>query len=84
MADEHTEPMTWVRRSSARVTSYPWGQWLNGSVWTIRRGEDFSPDVKIMRAVLYRGCSQFGDLKRMRTQIDGDSITFQALPYYQT
>lgn len=83
MATKRTDDVDWRRRSSARITAYPWTEWLDGSAWTITRGEDFTVPVDSMRHMLYRAVVTYADYMRIRTQVDGDSITFQALPFDQ-
>ena len=36
-----------------RRNKYDWGLWLNGSIWRLRKGEDFTKSVETMRAQAY-------------------------------
>lgn len=36
-----------------RISSYPWEDWEDGSIWEIVHGEDFTVPVKSMQAQLY-------------------------------
>ena len=48
-------------------TTYPWGQWLDGSVWLLRKGEDYEVETASMRAAASKAAKAHG--KKLRTRI---------------
>jgi hypothetical protein len=63
------------RRATSRA--YPWEQWLDGSVWLLRSGEDYSITTDSMRAAVSRAAKQAG--KRARTSVVEDDDGTEAL-----
>jgi len=54
---------------------YPWGEWLDGSPYGLKRGEDFDTDVASMRVTVYRAAKRRGI--RVRTMVEGDVLSIQ-------
>lgn len=36
-------------KSSGRRSKYPWDEWLDGTIWRVKQGEDFDIDTKNFR-----------------------------------
>jgi hypothetical protein len=60
-----------------RQSKYPWDQWLDGSVWLLRKGEDYETTSPSMRAIATSAAKKEG--KRLRTQITVDEDGIEAL-----
>lgn len=58
-----------------RPNSYPWGEWTDGSIWQVTRGEDFGIEPKMFAIGLYQKSRRIG--KKVRAHINGDVVTFQ-------
>src|SRR3954453_6112438 len=58
---------------------YPWSEWTDGSVWEIRRGEDYDASTENMRVNLHMRAE--ADLKKVRTRKvrdeHGEGLVFQ-------
>lgn len=58
---------------------YPWSDWTDGSVWEIRRGEDYDASTENMRVNLHMRAE--ADLKKVRTKKvrdeKGEGLVFQ-------
>src|SRR3954454_17418294 len=58
---------------------YPWTEWTDGSVWEIRRGEDYDASTENMRVNLHMRAES--DLKKVRTRKvrdeRGEGLVFQ-------
>ena len=57
-------------RSESR---YPWGEWLDGSVWELEQGRDFSSKVPTFRANAQTQARKRGGKVRSRLFQNGDS-----------
>lgn len=59
---------------------YPWEEWLDGSVWQLRKDEDYSISTASMRAAASRAAKAAG--KRLQSRItkddDGEGLVIQA------
>jgi|APGre2960657373_1045057.scaffolds.fasta_scaffold39931_4 hypothetical protein len=60
---EETKPrlrdiITWPRRATEE--KYPWGEWLDGSVWRLKQYEDFHVSVESMRSAIYMAAYRKG------------------------
>lgn len=55
---------------------YPWEQWLDGTIWHLEHGKDFSVEVESMRVNIYTAAER-RDLK-VRTSVEGEDIVMQA------
>lgn len=59
---------------------YPWDEWLDGSVWLLRKGEDYGITTPSMRAAASRAAKAAG--KKVRSRIikddDGEALVVQA------
>jgi hypothetical protein len=56
--------------SRKRRSKYPWAEWLDGSTWKLRRGEDFQTTGESMRATAVKAAQAAG--KNIRTQVTTD------------
>jgi hypothetical protein len=57
---------------------YPWAEWMDGSAWRIRRGEDFVPPALSMATTLRSQAHRRGVSVTVR--LDGDTVEFQFGP----
>lgn len=80
MAERLTE---WPQQ--ARKSKYPWHEWLDGSVWRLRRGEgeDFKVSIASFRAAASRAAKERN--KSVSTQVMKDEqgrecLVIQARP----
>lgn len=64
--------MTTRRTASSALNAwndYPWAQWLDGGIWALTPGEDFTEDVNTFRSRAYTKCRQLlGSQYRVRTK----------------
>ena len=61
---------------------YPWGEWTDGDVWEIRRGQDYDVESEHMRVNLHlkaEALSRKVRTKKFRDE-DGERLVFQFLP----
>lgn len=49
---------------------YPWDEWLDGSAWLLRRGDDYTITTASMRAAASRAATERN--KRVRTSAQED------------
>lgn len=58
-------------RTRGRVQKYPWNEWLDGSIWELKKGEDFTINTRIMR----NSARSAADRRRVqiRTQIPNEN-----------
>src|SRR3712207_4844975 len=68
-----------LERASGPARRYDWPSWTDGSVWEIRRGEDYDVATENMRVNLHMKATQVG--RKVRTQIvrdeRGEGLRFQ-------
>tara|TARA_B100000073_G_scaffold196165_1_gene162501 strand:+ start:671 stop:910 length:240 start_codon:yes stop_codon:yes gene_type:complete len=62
-------------RSSGRA-KYPWADWMDGQIYKIKRGEDFTATTKVMRQQIYAAAKNHG--KSVRSTSTATEIIFQA------
>lgn len=62
-----------------RPPTYPWGDWMNGRPWRIRRGEDFDIEAQNMARVV-RGHAYRNRVRATARVVDGDTVEFQFKP----
>lgn len=55
---------------------YPWGKWLNGSIWKLTRGVDFECEPNSIRAQAIRIALR-GGLK-LKSSVAGNEVVLQA------
>lgn len=66
-----------VRESKSK---FPWNDWTDGSVWELRKGDDYTTDAINMRANLYNhACKRCLKVKSMILD-DGARIQFKFEP----
>src|SRR3954470_19251585 len=72
MAQRLDQTPPWVHR-------YPWDEWTDGSVWEIRRGEDYDVATENMRVNLHMKAEAL--LRKVRTKKvadkNGEALVFQ-------
>lgn len=58
---------------------YPWDDWTDGSIWIIRRGDDYTCEQKAMKVGLYREAAKRHLRVRMSSIMFGDqeALVFQ-------
>ena len=59
----------------SRRGRYPWGEWMDGSIWRCKRGEDFSATAKSFQGMVRLKAARNG--KKVITRVEGDSVVFQ-------
>lgn len=65
-----------LTRRPPRPAIYPWAEWLDGSAWRIRRGEDFEVSAESMAAQIRIRAAREGRTVYARCP-DGDTVEFQ-------
>jgi hypothetical protein len=58
-------------------TRYPWGEWADGNIWRVYKGEDFQVEPSAFRASVYVHAAANG--MKARTNVDGNAVTFQLI-----
>lgn len=61
----------------ARQRLYPWSNWLDGSVWRIRRGTDFEVSGASMAAMVRLRAQHEGGTATCRVVDGGDVVEFR-------
>lgn len=61
--NQHTEP------------KYPWDQWMNGSWWLIKQGEDFDSQIESLRTGLLNRARRHGVPVKVHKR--GDTLLFK-------
>lgn len=61
----------------ARQRIYPWAEWLDGSAWRIRRGEDFEVTGDSMATMIRLRASREGGSASCRVVDDGSTVEFR-------
>lgn len=64
-------------RPDGRPALYPWDEWLDGSAWRIRRGEDFTVAPESMATQIRNTARDRGGRARARLTPDGEGVEFQ-------
>ena len=64
---------------------YPWDEWLDGSPWLLRKGEDYLTNTDSFRAVANKAARDRARKLKTRTvkDKDGEGIAIQALSGFQ-
>ena len=62
---------------NSHKTKYPWDQWLNGNVWELLEGVDFTNDLQRMRVQTYVAAGKRG-LKARTSQSGPNKLIIQA------
>lgn len=55
--------------------TYPWDQWLDGSIWKLKQGEDFATDPAKFRTTIYQAARR--NNKIVRTSVVEDTVMLQ-------
>lgn len=58
---------------------YPWDEWLNGSAWFLKQGDDFEPELDSFRRQIYRYCSYHGISIRTRLGREPGTLWIKAI-----
>lgn len=58
------------------TAKYPWDDWLNGQIWLLVQGRDFSPRMERMRTIIQNRGRRQGVY--VRTSVNGKELTVQA------
>lgn len=61
-----------------RATKYPWDEWLDGSVWRITQGVDFTLSLRAMQSSVIIAARRVG--RCVTTRVEGEHLILQALP----
>ena len=61
---------------SGRRSTYPWDKWLDGQIWQLKIGEDFTCKVGSFQKAAGTQARKRG--LRLRTAVSGDHIILQA------
>src|SRR4051812_22593140 len=59
---------------------YPWAEWTDGSVWEVRRGEDYDVATENMRVNLHMKADALGQKVKTKKIAGGEGLVFQFLP----
>ena len=54
------------------ATKYPWEDWLDGSIWLLRKGVDYDIGTPSMRQAVARAAKASGKQLRTRTEREKD------------
>ena len=65
------------RGRGRQASRHPWDEWLNGDIWKLVKGTDFSCRVESFRSMAYAAAHYRG--LKFQSQIDGDTIVIRAL-----
>jgi hypothetical protein len=60
-----------------RPSKYPWNQWTDGSVWEIRRPEDFTLTNANMQSTLHDKAAALSMKVTSESTADGQGLVFQ-------
>jgi hypothetical protein len=60
-----------------RKPIYPWHEWMNGTAWRIRRGEDFDVSAESMAQHIRNRARDRGLSAHARLTDDGEGVEFQ-------
>lgn len=61
------------------VAKYPWSEWLDGQVWELTAGEDFTVSPKDLRAMAYAKGQRLGLPVTTRLSKDRKRLYIQAV-----
>jgi hypothetical protein len=67
-------------RTKGGGRKYPWDEWLDGSIWLLRKDEDYSSTTLSFRATISKTAKREGKKVRSRTVKDerGEGLAIQA------
>ncbi len=57
---------------------FPWDEWLDGSIWRLKRGEDFDITPAGFRAGMQYNANKRGG--KVRTRREGENFVIQFIP----
>jgi hypothetical protein len=61
-----------------RKEKYPWAEWLDGNVWSLDAGDDFTCTSESLRTTIYAAAKKRG--VSVNTFVDDDKVIVQAIP----
>lgn len=64
-----------AKPAAGRAEQYPYGDWFDGAVWRLRRGDDFTVNPKSLRAAIHGAAKRRG--VKVSTRIFGNVIMVQ-------
>lgn len=67
-----------LSRPRSRPTGYPWSRWTDGSVWRLRRGEDYTVSSRSMERTIRAYASRRGRTVSVRVFPDHVELQFSA------
>jgi len=82
-------------KTTSTTRRYPWDEWCDGSVWKVRRGEDYPGEDRISAAArpqgatddfrkrLYTQASRAGMDVRTKKGVDEDGVEFLSFQFYR-
>jgi hypothetical protein len=73
---ERVDELPPVPKSPGRPAMYPWHDWLDGSVWKLKRGEDFAVEVRSFMSAANTAARNRG--QGLSRRIQGDVVFIQA------
>ena len=65
---------------SSNAKKYPWDEWLDGRIWKLTRGSDFSISAVNMRTTIYARALRRGLRASVSVKEDSTIIVMQAKP----
>lgn len=71
------EKLAAMPKKRGRATVHPWDDWADGSVWKIKKDEDFFGDLESMRTQLYGKARSLGKIVEVMPDKTEQSITFR-------
>lgn len=63
-----------------RTARYDWETWLNGKVWQLEAGADFTSKAGSMRTLIYSHARKAGGTARIQIQEGGKIVVVQFVP----
>ena len=61
-----------------RPPIYPWAEWLDGRVWVLTQGEDFSVSLQSMGVMVRDAAAKHGKKATVLRDTEAGTITLQA------
>lgn len=60
-----------------RATKHDWANWADGSVWKVKRGEDFDAELESFRTQLYGKAKTLGKTIQVDVDRAAETIVFR-------
>lgn len=71
---------TWPTETGEGRRSYPWTEWLDGSIWFLEAGRDYTCSTTAMRSQVGMRCNAAGLEYRTHRAADGSGLYVQTFP----